>query len=563
MKSLKVLVMCIACFCAAGEVMAQDLNSLTSAIKTHVGTVQTGSKTFEGKLDIQPWGVLKYGFDEIDSKGARTTYVYEFNLADIDPYAVRELTQKDAIFAVLGVRNKQKLVKVVKNSEVEPYDNEVKIIAKDIENARNIIEAVKKAIPAAEKEVANRLKVSGYDAMINWLTTNVKDVSLGTKTFAQSMAKGPRVGTLVFKEVTTDTKGSSEETYTFNLADLNLNSINFKVTGNRFAINVETIKKDKYVAVRKNGEVKPYVSEITINTNNVDEARDIKTILTLAVPLAVEKVKADLPAINNEKDGLQLIKGQVTDLKVGTKQITQQMVAECLCKLTQTESDAKSTESNVYQFNWMDFNPVTSQIDVSGDKLFIELQATDKKKMVMHTKNDKFDGYETSVKLFLADVESARRLKAAVDKSIEKCKAQYKEPFGNDAASAIAWLKNNIKEVTLEQETHKQSLESVEEGKLEKLKFTNRELNPKGTGAEEIYEFSLKDVNPLSIQVETKGKWLVVTFEADFKNKIFNYYKDGKIQPYASKIEFSVNDVERARNAVGALKKSVTLLKGK
>jgi hypothetical protein len=73
----------------------------------------------------------------------------------------------------------------------------------------------------------------------------------------------------------------------------------------------------------------------------------------------------------------------------------------------------------------------------------------------------------------------------------------------------------------------------------------------------------LKDVNPLSIQVETKGKWLVVTFEADFKNKIFNYYKDGKIQPYASKIEFSVNDVERARNAVGALKKSVTLLKGK
>jgi hypothetical protein len=351
------------------------------------------------------------------------------------------------------------------------------------------------------------------------------------------MAKGPRVGTLVFKEVTTDTKGASEETYAFNLADLNLNSINFKVTGNRFAINVETIKKDKYVAVRKNGEVKPYVSEITINTNNVDEARDIKTILTLAVPLAVEKVKADLPAINNEKDGLQLIKGQVTDLKVGTKQITQQMVAECLCKLTQTESDAKSTESNVYQFNWMDFNPVTSQIDVSGDKLFIELQATDKKKMVMHTKNDKFDGYETSVKLFLADVESARRLKAAVDKSIEKCKAQYKEPFGNDAASAIAWLKNNIKEVTLEQETHKQSLESVEEGKLEKLKFTNRELNPKGTGAEEIYEFSLKDVNPLSIQVETKGKWLVVTFEADFKNKIFNYYKDGKIQPYASKIE--------------------------
>jgi prefoldin subunit 5 len=342
-----------------------------------------------------------------------------------------------------------------------------------------------------------------------------------------------------------------------------LNTVNFKVTGNRFAINVETIKKDKYVAVRKNGEVKPYVSEVTINTNNVDEARDLKTILTLAVPLAVEKVKADMPAINSEKDGLQLIKSQVGDLKVGPKQITQQILAECLCKLTQTESDAKSTESNVYQFNWMDFNPAASLVDVSGDKLFIELKTTDKKKMIMHTKNDKFDGYEENVKLFLADVESARRLKAAVDKSIEKCKTQYKEPFGSDAASAIEWLKKNIKEVTLEQETHKQTLESVEDGKLDKLKFTNRELNPKGTGGEQVYEFSLKDINPLSIQVETKGKWLVVTFESEFKNKIFNSYKDGKIQPFASKIEFSVNDVELARNTVGALKKSVAQLKGK
>jgi hypothetical protein len=206
MKSHKTVLMLIALVCACSVALAQDLNSLASAIKDKVGTVQTGSKTYEAKLDVQASGALKYGFDEVDSKGARTAYAYEFNLADIDPYAVRELTQKDAIYAVLGVRNKQKLVKVIKNGEVEPYDNEVKIIAKDIETVREIIEAVKKAIPAAEKAVASRLKVSGYDAMINWLTTNVKDVAVGTKTYTQSMTKGPRVGTLVFKEVTTDSK---------------------------------------------------------------------------------------------------------------------------------------------------------------------------------------------------------------------------------------------------------------------------------------------------------------------------------------------------------------------
>jgi hypothetical protein len=103
----------------------------------------------------------------------------------------------------------------------------------------------------------------------------------------------------------------------------------------------------------------------------------------------------------------------------------------------------------------------------------------------------------------------------------------------------------------------------VEEGVLEKLKFTTRELNPKGTGGEEVFEFSLADVNPLSVQVETKGKWLYVTFESEFKAKIFKAYKDGKIQPYASKIELAVKDVESARNVMGAVKKAVTSLKAK
>jgi hypothetical protein len=54
-----------------------------------------------------------------------------------------------------------------------------------------------------------------------------------------------------------------------------------------------------------------------------------------------------------------------------------------------------------------------------------------------------------------------------------------------------------------------------------------------------------------------------VTFESEFKAKIFKAYKDGKIQPYASKIELAVKDVESARNVMGAVKKAVTSLKAK
>jgi hypothetical protein len=539
---------------------AQDLGGLTTSLEQAIVPVQTASKTYEAKLkSLQP-GILRYSYDEIDQKGNRTAYAYEFNLADIDPYAVREQTQKDAIYAVLAVRNKQKLIKVYKNEEVQAYDEQLSIITKDIESARAITDLVKKAIPLAEKTAASRLKLSGYDAMITWLNGNVKTVSLGTKNIAQTFTKGEKPGTVILKQVESDAKTSTEENYSFNLADINVNSINFKVAGNRFSLEMETLQKNRYIGLRKAGEDKPYVSSVSIHANNVDEARDIKTALTLAIPLAVEKVKADIPAVSTEKDGLQKIQSLTGDVVLGPKQITQAMEPQCFCSLTQTERDAKSTEVNVYKFNWMDVNPNASKIDVAGEKMYVELQVVDGKKMIMRTQNDKFSGYEKEIKLFMPGIENARRVKAVMEKVIEKCKASYKEPFGADASSAVTWLRNNVKDVTLDDVTYKQSLQEVEAGKPNKLKYTRTQVTSKG-GAEEVYEFALSDVNPASVQVDVKGKWLYVTFESDFKGKIFKYYKDGKIQAYQSGIEFVVNDTEISRNMISALKKAIKLLK--
>jgi hypothetical protein len=140
---------------------------------------------------------------------------------------------------------------------------------------------------------------------------------------------------------------------------------------------------------------------------------------------------------------------------------------------------------------------------------------------------------------------------------VEKCKAVYKEPFGEDANSTTAWILANIREVTLDELTVFQKLERVEEGNVNKLKFTHRDINAKGSGGEEIFEFNLSDINPLSVEVEVKGKWLNVVMETEFKGKIIKAYKDGKIQPYTNRIEFAINDVDASRNVVSALKKAI------
>jgi hypothetical protein len=549
-------------FVCSAAVVAQgdDVNTHLQKLKSLLTTVSTGSKTYDQTVKPLQYGALVYAVEETDQKGVKVLMEYEFNLADVDPYTVKQETQKDVILVSLTVRNKQKLVKVSKNSEVQSYTDRVEIRAKDIDNAREITEVIKKSIAPAEKLLAGKLKLNGYDEMVTWLTNNTKSVELGSKSIKQTLVKGSYVGSLKLTEMVTDAKGSTENQYTFNLADINLNSLSFKVSGNTFGLNFETSQKIKAINSVKAGK-NSFMGELTVNTNNVDEARDLKTVLTLAVPLAQEKVKADAPKVASVGDVNPALKNLIKDIKTNEKQLTQTVDAQCVTTVTQINQTANNTEKNVYTFSWMDLNPNILKIQTSGDRMFVEATAVDKKAVIMHFKNDKFEGYKNEVNLFTEDMEIARRLMSVASGAIDKCKTSYKEPFSG-AADAFSWLNKNIGEVTVEESSVKQTFTAVEGANQNKVKYTR--ISVKGnTSSEEIFEFNLSDINPATVEVQTKGKWLYVKFETNFKAKIINAYKDGKIQPYASTVELAMKDVETSRGAIAAFKKCIENFKGK
>ena len=368
--------------CVIGHQAFAQQDELSSLVKTWQGSVSqvaTGSKTFEQEILSPIPASIRYNYNEVDQKGGKTAYAVEFNLADIDPYAVRSETNKDIIMVVLSVRNKQKLAKTYKNNEAQAYDETIKIHAKNIDNAREMVDIVKKAIPLAEKIVTNRLKLSDYNEMVTWLCANVKDVSLGTKAVNQRLGKGDHIGSLKLVSIETDGKTSHEENFEFNLADINVNSIAFKIRGNQFALNFEMTQRLKSVYCRKDGEVKSFADEVSIETNNVDDARDLKTVLSLAVPLALTKVTGDMPAISSESEGFKVIAAQLRDVKYGTKLISQTLELRCLTTFTQATQDPGSTEKNVYAFNFMDLNPNAYRIEVSGEKMFIDVMTLEKR----------------------------------------------------------------------------------------------------------------------------------------------------------------------------------------
>src|SRR6267154_676844 len=177
----RLLFLCLVGFQFSAFGQDADLNSTVQKLQSLVSTVASGSKTFEQKIESPAPAVIKYSYDEVDSKGVKTPYACEFNLSDLDSYAIRQETQKDLIFVTLTIKNKQKLAKFYKNNEPTNYDETVKIHAKDVDNARAMIEILKKGIAPAEKYMAGKFKFTNYNNMVNWLTTNIKNVTLGTK----------------------------------------------------------------------------------------------------------------------------------------------------------------------------------------------------------------------------------------------------------------------------------------------------------------------------------------------------------------------------------------------
>lgn len=542
---------------------AQDLGELAGKLQATLSKVETAAATYDQEVKLVEYSTLNYSFKETDKKkGSIDSYSTDFNLADVDPYAVREETQKDIIYVVLAAKNKQKMFRTVKNGKTDPYDNEMRIHARNIDHAREVSEMIKKAIPSAEKITTSKLKLQGYDNMRTWLEGKVGKVGDGNKTFDQSMKEQSFPASYRLLQIESDGKSSKQDEFFFNVADINPNSLFFKVSGNLFGLEFGMMDRLKSIGVKRDGQPRPFDDKVIIYTNGVDDARDIRTVLTLMIPLAEAKVKADMPTVSRADEALTKLVPYIKDVRIGTNTFAQTGTAKCLTTISITQQSTSAAVKNTYTFNWMDVNPNLAKLDVSGEKMMMELPIMEKHKLVNRTKDDKPVGYEADASFYVEDMEVGRRVRFLIDKAIGYCKTTYKEAFPSDTQGMVKWLTATIGEVSIEQNTIKQALEPAEEGNVDKIKFTRNEI--KGTSStQEVYEFNLSDINPASVDFEVSGKFLTVKFETNYKNKIIKAYKAGKIAPYVYQLELAMADTETARGTIAALKKCAENLKAK
>jgi hypothetical protein len=536
----------------------ESFNSLISALKGEVKTVNSAKLVYEQEINIEQPGVINFVLTTIDQKGTQVKYNNKLNFADLDPIMVREVTEKEKIFVQLKVENDQKLISCTKDGEFDGYENIVKIYAENIDNARAIKEKVLAVIPVAKEIMKNRFNLETYDEQLTWLVDNIGDVTVSDKTHQQILQVDKTTkGAVNLEVVETTSKLTKSTRYQFNLADINPNSLNFKISGAYFSVEFETNRKQKLIKTYIDGEQGNYNYDLKILAYSVENARDLKYILDKIIPLAEQEVSNALPQINSVQDATSLLSTEVKEVIINDVTNTQKINNDCKAKLDVVVDDMKKKTESSFEFNLSDINEHSLDYKILGKKFQIVFQTKGGYKLIKAYKDQEQQNFDDDGSILCDDGENARLIMHALKKGIPLCEAAIVRlvPEENLAAK-VSWLIEHTVEVTFEAKTINQKLERIENDDHNKLRLMITEITEKKS-VEYIYEFNLSDLNPNSVEYDIKGKELSIVLNTNYNAKVIKTYEDGELQNYTNKINIYANDIDLARNLILGLKESI------
>jgi hypothetical protein len=149
------------------------------------------------------------------------------------------------------------------------------------------------------------------------------------------------------------------------------------------------------------------------------------------------------------------------------------------------------------------------------------------------------------------DVKKAKDIAAAL-RFLSANTTPKAKTFANKQA-ALDFIKQNIGDLTSGTKSIKQKFEVADDNPC-KINFTINTTDEKGKTVEEVYEFTLLDMNKQAVEFKPAGPNMSIIFSCKNKQKLVKFYKDGAQQSFTSDIEILCTDVEVAKNISEALK---------
>lgn len=526
------------------SINAQDFEAIITQLSSEIKTVKTTKKENRQSVLSNAPGVIEYTQEITDSKGRTTTYTYVFNASDIDKHTIKTITKKDVIQVQLLVSKGQKLIKTTKNQEDISYKSKIFIHATNISNGRAIESLLKKAGPIAQKITDNRLSLTSLDDHLTWLEQNIGNVEFTKKQFEQTIERNDNYpGSVIFKKSISSGKSSKNSSYHFNFSTINPNSILFKIEGTVFSVTLETNRKLNFIKLFENNLQKNFTNKFKIATSSIENARDIQNVLKKIIPLSKNKFDASKKTISSIENGLESINNTTGRISINELDIEQSMTGNHIVTLTRSLTDSKKITEELYLVNFSDLNPNNIKYHTKGTLAFVTLKTKGNKNFIKYLYDNSLKNYTSNFKIYTPEVEDAQLLTAELKTLIALSSKK------NDAILKTSSKENMLSELIETLET----LTTEDLTTEQEITVNDQNLNLKITtisskkSLEELYDFSLKDINSSSVKMKTSGKNVFVQFKTNYQEKIIQYYVNGEIKNYQNKAVLKASSIENGR----------------
>ncbi len=483
-----------------------------------------------------------------DTKGYFVSDLYKANLADIDPNKIELYTSGADLSIKLSTKENKKYIENVKNGKKQNYNNDFEIYVPDLETARDIHQALKYAVSSSKPEYTSWTDVI---EALTYLKNNITEIFLGNYQYEQVFEFEDKPdGMVYFTSKRTDSRGNMTlNKYSFYVNELNP-TVSFNILGDDVKLELVVKDKNKFIKTFQDGELKNYSYEIDILVDNIESARELSNAFTYVIT----NKAAGLIEWNDVNKATDWITSNVGDISESSNTYKQKFTVDIKnnykSEFNLTTTDSKGDTEEKFEFYLSDINADKLLLDVSGEKLYVDISTGDEK-LVKSSKFNELQSFTSSVEVVFGDTKMARNFINALKYAAQNIKVN--EPGFDDKKNAVAYIKSTLQTVSTGSDVYDQTLEIVEDNPC-KMKLTQTKTDSKGIATEYIFEFLLGDINPNAIGLEISGKELTVKLETKNKEKLIKPYKNNEPQNFDYGIEIFSDDVMTARNISKALK---------
>ncbi len=475
-----------------------------------------------------------------DNKGGDQLDEMNFHLMDVDISKAMLKISGNQLSIEVETRDNLKYIGIASNEETQDYANSLEIFVDDLEQARNLIHAIRYTVPKV-KEV--RRTITGINDALDYVKCNVGVNKIDNDKYEQKLTlSGSNRHILSLLTIHTNEKEElkerKEEVYWVDLEPRPF----IHVSGKRVEVVLQLKDDKRFVKVEENGEMQSFANKAVIYANSIEQARDIVHGLSYVIDKDVflpEEFSSNSQAVS----WLQTAFGK---LKLGDKIYEQRVVVDPVqdnvMVLTRKTLTEKADVNEVLKLYPQDINACDLQIDVSGKEMYVDV-STGKLKYVEHRKEDTPQSYDNEARFYFDEAGNAKSFIAAI-KFLNTKMANVKHGF-NSQQEALDYLEKNIQIITLDTDEYDQKFEF--NIRACKVNYTNVNSDSKGKYNEWVYEWNSTDIDKNLVHVYVSGKHIGVRVGMRGKNKLIKPYKNGDPQRFVSNVEVHTDGVLAAK----------------